>query len=966
MTFTKPNSRKASNDNKNIFTKIIALTTMILIIGSVFIFADGENGAVESPLTFPVAISDIFPDSALAVEVARILNIDVDTEVTKEQLANVTNISIVPGLTTLQGIQYLTYLNNFTFFSWWNIDLLPLLELPNLRSLNVHSPQLEDLSPLSGLISLESLSLNVPVHYIDSLSALTNLQSLELVIGQLSNIAPLAELTNLRSLEIRTRQMSDITPLANLVNLEYLNLGWNQIYDISPLTGLVRLEVLDLRRNQIYDITPLSGLINLETITLESNLIQDITSLSGLEHLRELNLSSNAISNITPLARLENLASLNLNWNHIYDLTPIAELGSLRDLHLERNKISDITPLASLTDLYALFLEFNRITDITPLTGLVNLGTNQGRDALFGQEITLPQTRFENPLRIENLITNIDGSLISPSNIFNDGIYTTPHLKWEDLSDSAATVSWQFSQSVVIGNSEHLFSGTVTSLILREVPPYDPDKIYTIIFSPQPGTHFFHAESGIRYGVYGSVVDTIPANPRRTGYNFGGWRLPNGDRLMGPLVVRGNKTLTAIWISTTQTPTPPPVHSPTPSPLPLSTPSPIPSPSPTPSPIPLPSPTPTPPPNIQILTPSHRNRTIRSDGTHINLINLSNQPIIDTVQIPRSLVTIPQHQTHPDNIPLSIALRSATVTFSTQAMRSLYNSSQSTHFTLYITENALWNNRPVISFKLEDAAGNAINSNHIDGAVIEVAIPYTPAPHENPNGIVALIPALNNHLSTIQATHFYGGHVIISSRELPQTIWISHRFMTFPDIANVHFARSAIEQGRARDMVHGFPSGLFQPHSSITRAEFIQLIDNVLGLPSATSITPTFGDVPSGAWHFRPIMAARQAGLLDGLILIGNNFNPNQPITRQEMGHILGNVAVWGEMTPIYNLTTTHFGDTSGINSAYAQGIARAINAGFLDPGGIGSGMFSPNTPTTRAQSALLQMNMLRVLYRMY
>jgi len=299
-------------------------------------------------------------------------------------------------------------------------------------------------------------------------------------------------------------------------------------------------------------------------------------------------------------------------------------------------------------------------------------------------------------------------------------------------------------------------------------------------------------------------------------------------------------------------------------------------------------------------------------------------------------------------------------------MRNLYSASQSSHFTIAIDARPPWNNRPVVGFTLEDTNGNPINASHFAGAAIEVSIPYAMALTENPNGITALAQGENDRFNTVQAIRFEGGHIIVSTREIPRSIWVSHNFATFPDIANVHFARAAIEQGRAREMVHGFPNGMFRPHGSITRAEFVQLVNNILNLPAASPGTLPFMDVRHGAWYQPSIMAARQAGLLDGLILTNNRFVPNQAITRQEMGQIMGNIALRYEVSPIFNLSTAHFHDSASINSSYTQGIARAINAGFLDPGGIGGGAFSPHTSTTRAQAALLQMNMLRVLYRVY
>ena len=79
-------------------------------------------------------------------------------------------------------------------------------------------------------------------------------------------------------------------------------------------------------------------------------------------------------------------------------------------------------------------------------------------------------------------------------------------------------------------------------------PPHNiPSNFYIVAFNPHPGVHSAPGETGIRVGVRNSVVHNIPATPVHTGHVFGGWRLPNGSVLTGPLTITGNMTLTAIW-----------------------------------------------------------------------------------------------------------------------------------------------------------------------------------------------------------------------------------------------------------------------------------------------------------------------------------------------------------------------------------------------------------------------------------
>ncbi|MEA4913635.1 MAG: leucine-rich repeat domain-containing protein [Christensenella sp.] len=119
-----------------------------------------------------------------------------------------------------------------------------------------------DISPLANLTKLESLQMGGLV--IDDLTAVTNLK-------------------NLISLTVfNGEQALDLTPLAGLTNLQALTLRNNKITDISALKGLSKLLGLDLEGNQITDVTPLAGLTGLNRLFLSNNPIADYSSLAAV------------------------------------------------------------------------------------------------------------------------------------------------------------------------------------------------------------------------------------------------------------------------------------------------------------------------------------------------------------------------------------------------------------------------------------------------------------------------------------------------------------------------------------------------------------------------------------------------------------------------------------------------------------------------------------------------------------
>lgn len=119
-----------------------------------------------------------------------------------------------------------------------------------------------DLSPLAGLTKLRSLQMG------------------GLVIGDLTALSGMKDLTSLSV--FNGEQPLDLSPLAGLTNLQALTLRNNQITDVSPLSGLTHLIYLDLEGNRITDVSPLAGLTGLTRLFLSDNPITDYSSLAGV------------------------------------------------------------------------------------------------------------------------------------------------------------------------------------------------------------------------------------------------------------------------------------------------------------------------------------------------------------------------------------------------------------------------------------------------------------------------------------------------------------------------------------------------------------------------------------------------------------------------------------------------------------------------------------------------------------
>jgi hypothetical protein len=263
-----------------------------------------------------------FEDSCFEISVRSALSVP-SADITDEMLLSIDtlyNYSSYYRITSLKGIEKCT----------------------NLVVLGISNQSVADVSHLSGLTKLQSLSLDQNYRVVD--------------------ISPLAGLTNLKKLNLESNNISDISPLRDLTGLVDLGLLGNPITDISPLNNMTELEQLWLGRygNRTF---PLSG----------------TSVMSKLTKLWLLWITDCDCRDLSFVSTLVNLQYLRLSFCNVKDITPLTNCTQLERLYMDSDSISDITPLSKLTNLNILDLTFNQITNIEPLVNNSGLG---GGDAV--------------------------------------------------------------------------------------------------------------------------------------------------------------------------------------------------------------------------------------------------------------------------------------------------------------------------------------------------------------------------------------------------------------------------------------------------------------------------------------------------------------------------------------------------------------------------------------------------------
>ena len=101
----------------------------------------------------------------------------------------------------------------------------------------------------------------------------------------------------------------------------------------------------------------------------------------------------------------------------------------------------------------------------------------------------------------------------------------------------------------------------------------------------------------------------------------------------------------------------------------------------------------------------------------------------------------------------------------------------------------------------------------------------------------------------------------------------------FVDLAGGDWAKSAIESLAEEGIIKGDGPNTFGPGKPITRADFTILLVRAFNISGGEA--EQFGDVPADAYYAQELLAARAAGIAEGVG--GNRFNPQGRVSRQDM-----------------------------------------------------------------------------------
>ena len=195
----------------------------------------------------------------------------------------------------------------------------------------------------------------------------------------------------------------------------------------------------------------------------------------------------------------------------------------------------------------------------------------------------------------------------------------------------------------------------------------------------------------------------------------------------------------------------------------------------------------------------------------------------------------------------------------------------------------------------------------------------------------------------------------------------------FTDIGG-HWAEATIINLAGRGIVNGVSATEFNPDGTVTRAEFLKLAMEVMGIKTVPFRNGECLEVRSTDWFGPYLQSALDKGLVPENMIAGYGLNVHRtesgeikavysgafngyiPVTREEMAVIAQYMYQYtrnaSTMKNMKEGAELKFSDADDISGWAHEVVKLAYAQGFID--GMGDGTFAPKATATRAQAATI------------
>ncbi|MBP1995098.1 DUF4838 domain-containing protein [Paenibacillus eucommiae] len=159
-----------------------------------------------------------------------------------------------------------------------------------------------------------------------------------------------------------------------------------------------------------------------------------------------------------------------------------------------------------------------------------------------------------------------------------------------------------------------------------------------------------------------------------------------------------------------------------------------------------------------------------------------------------------------------------------------------------------------------------------------------------------------------------------------------------------HWAEAQMNSWMQQGFIQGYPDGSVKPDNSITRAEFMTLVNSSFGFTEKAEVSST--DVKATDWFYDQVAMAVQAGYISGYP--DGTMGPNKSISRQEAAVIVDRLLGLTEMD---QKEAAAFSDAGQIASWSIDAVKALVSNGILN--GYEGNLFKPLHAITRAEAVV-------------
>ena len=175
----------------------------------------------------------------------------------------------------------------------------------------------------------------------------------------------------------------------------------------------------------------------------------------------------------------------------------------------------------------------------------------------------------------------------------------------------------------------------------------------------------------------------------------------------------------------------------------------------------------------------------------------------------------------------------------------------------------------------------------------------------------------------------------------------------YADMSQAAWAEEAVTKMTNAGIISGDGSGNFRPNDYMTREEFVKMLIVALGEVDKNAKC-SFKDTAEQQWHYKYIASAYNKKIITGMN--DELFGTGESLTRQDMVTLCKRAYEMKNGSLESNTENTLFADDESIADYAKDAVYALYAAGKIN--GMGDNTFSPLSPATRAQGAMIIYNL--------